>query len=165
VAEPPTRRRRIYIHRRSPRGHKNEISGFCAAVRHRPPPALRSGSRDGIGRACITAVEAIEKKARLEISAADRAGAHVTGRRMPKLTRAQGITLVLLPHIDCWHFLYEGYFKVRVAGGWARAGTTGGAMECGGIPSSRDGPFAGWFHALGASADPDLIEQFRSALS
>jgi predicted dehydrogenase len=46
---------------------KNEISGFCAAIRVRKP--LKCGARSGVdsARACIRANEAVEKKTRLTV--------------------------------------------------------------------------------------------------
>jgi thiosulfate dehydrogenase [quinone] large subunit len=70
---------------------------------------------------------------------------------MPTLTRAQGITLVLLRTLIGWHFLYEGYFKLALPG-WARAGTPLARWSAAGYLAGATGPFAGLFHALGASA-------------
>jgi thiosulfate dehydrogenase [quinone] large subunit len=69
---------------------------------------------------------------------------------MPTLTRAQGITLVLLRTLIGWHFLYEGYFKLALPG-WARGGTPLTRWSAAGYLQAATGPFAGWFHALGAS--------------
>ena len=47
--------------------HKNEISAFCSAVRTGAPLLCGPDRAMGSARACIAAVEAIEKKTRLEI--------------------------------------------------------------------------------------------------
>jgi thiosulfate dehydrogenase (quinone) large subunit len=70
---------------------------------------------------------------------------------MPTLTRAQGITLVLLRTLIGWHFLYEGYYKLVVPA-WARGGTPIGRWSAAGYLTAATGPLAGVFHALGASA-------------
>ena len=57
---------------------------------------------------------------------------------MPTLSRAQGVTLVLLRTLIGWHFLYEGYYKL-VLPAWARGGTPW-AMERRRISRGRDGP-------------------------
>jgi thiosulfate dehydrogenase [quinone] large subunit len=72
---------------------------------------------------------------------------------MPTLTRAQQITLVLLRTLIGWHFLYEGYFKLALPG-WARAGTPLARWSAAGYLQAATGPFAAWFHALGASGGP-----------
>jgi len=72
---------------------------------------------------------------------------------MPTLTRTQGITLVLLRTLIGWHFLYEGYFKL-VLPAWARAGTPLAQWSAAGYLQAATGPFARWFHVLGASGGP-----------
>ena len=51
----------------APSPTRNEISGFCAAIRVRKP--LKCGARSGVdsARACIVANEAVEKKTRLTV--------------------------------------------------------------------------------------------------
>ena len=70
---------------------------------------------------------------------------------MPTLSRAQGVTLVLLRTLIGWHFLYEGYYKL-VLPAWARGGTPIGKWSAAGYLAAATGPLAGVFHALGASA-------------
>jgi thiosulfate dehydrogenase (quinone) large subunit len=70
---------------------------------------------------------------------------------MPTLTRAQGITLVLLRTLIGWHFLYEGYYKLVVPA-WARGGTPIARWSAAGYLAAATGPLAGVFHALGTSA-------------
>jgi len=70
---------------------------------------------------------------------------------MPTLSRAQGVTLVLLRTLIGWHFLYEGYYKL-VLPAWARGGTPIGKWSAAGYLAAAPGPLPGVFHALGASA-------------
>jgi thiosulfate dehydrogenase [quinone] large subunit len=74
---------------------------------------------------------------------------------MPTLSRAQGVTLVLLRTVIGWHFLYEGYYKL-VLPAWARGGTPIARWSAAGYLAAATGPLAGAFHALGASAGSSI---------
>ncbi len=72
---------------------------------------------------------------------------------MPTLSRAQGVTLVLLRTLIGWHFLYEGYYKLMLPA-WTRGGTPIGKWSAAGYLAAATGPLAGVFHALSASSGP-----------
>ncbi len=57
---------------------------------------------------------------------------------MPTLSRAQGVTLVLLRTLIGWHFLYEGYYKL-VLPAWARGGTPIGKWSAAGYLAAATG--------------------------
>jgi thiosulfate dehydrogenase [quinone] large subunit len=85
---------------------------------------------------------------------------------MPRLSRAQGIALVLLRTLIGWHFLYEGYYKL-VLPAWSRGGAPIAKWSAAGYLAGATGPRAGVFHALGTSAGPwiDLVVPLALALT
>jgi thiosulfate dehydrogenase [quinone] large subunit len=70
----------------------------------------------------------------------------------------KALSLVLLRTIIGWHFLYEGYYKLVVPG-WSRHGELLAPWSASGYLKAATGPFAGLFHALGASAAAPLIDR------
>ena len=74
------------------------------------------------------------------------------------LLNRQALALVLLRTIIGWHFLYEGYYKLVVPG-WSRQGELLARWSASGYLKAATGPFAGLFHALGASSATPIIDR------
>ena len=129
--------------------YQNEISAFCSAVRTGTPLLCGPDRAMGSARACITAVEAIEKKTRLEIRRRPRRG-RSGAPDADAVARSRGHARPA-PHVDRLALSVRGYYKL-VLPAWARGGTPIGKWSAAGYLAAATGPLAGVFHALGASA-------------
>jgi uncharacterized membrane protein YphA (DoxX/SURF4 family) len=65
---------------------------------------------------------------------------------------------VVLRTLIGWHFLYEAYFKLLLPA-WSRAGVPLARWSAAGYLAAASGPFAGAFHALGASSLAPWIDR------
>jgi thiosulfate dehydrogenase [quinone] large subunit len=74
------------------------------------------------------------------------------------MSRAQSFLLVALRTLIGWHFLYEGYFKLATPG-WGTDGLPLGAWSASGYLRAASGPFASFFHAIGASPWIGIVDQ------
>lgn len=74
------------------------------------------------------------------------------------MSRLQATGLVVLRTLIGWHFLYEAYFKLLLPG-WTRAGAPLAHWSAAGYLAAATGPFAGVFHALGASSLAPWIDR------
>lgn len=66
------------------------------------------------------------------------------------MSRGRAFALVVLRIVVGWHFVYEGYYKLLVPG-WSKAGAPLAHWSASGYLKTATGPFAGFFHALGAT--------------
>jgi len=159
------RRRRIYI-------HGDRLVAYRTRSRDSAPPSAQAGpllcgpdrAMDRRGRASRPSRPS--RKTPPRDSAADRAGAHVTGPPDADGSRAHRESRSFLPpHIDWLAFPSTRATSSLRLPGWARAGTPLAAMECGGILQAATGPFRRLVpRPLALRADPGLIEQFRIGL-
>jgi thiosulfate dehydrogenase [quinone] large subunit len=67
------------------------------------------------------------------------------------MSGAQQVSLVVLRTLVGWHFVYEGYFKL-LRPAWGLDGQPLASWSSSGYLRGATGPFAGAFHALGASS-------------
>ena len=70
--------------------------------------------------------------------------------RLPLLSTAQQVSLVVLRTLIGWHFAYEGYFKL-VRPAWGPDGVPLSEWSSAGYLRAATGPFASLFHALAGS--------------
>src|SRR5688572_24752486 len=66
------------------------------------------------------------------------------------MSARQQVLLVTLRTVIGWHFLYEGYFKL-ITPGWGADGLPLSPFSSAAYLRGATGPFAGVFHAIGAS--------------
>ena len=71
--------------------------------------------------------------------------------RDQQFARGQQVALVALRTLIGWHFLYEGYVKL-LQPAWSRDGHPLAVWSSAGYLKAASGPFADFFHALGAAA-------------
>ena len=74
------------------------------------------------------------------------------------MSRLQSAGLVVLRTLIGWHFLYEAYYKLLLPA-WSRAGAPLAHWSAAGYLAASSGPFAGIFHALGASGLAPWIDR------
>jgi thiosulfate dehydrogenase [quinone] large subunit len=73
------------------------------------------------------------------------------------LSRGQQIALVALRTLIGWHFLYEGYVKL-LQPAWGRDGHPLAPWSSAGYLKAASGPFAQFFHSIGAAAWVDRVD-------